>query len=79
MTIICICDIILPVAIKGDNNMNNTKIKISNQTIEKYKNEKNFLEDLNLKIKSGSCTLYDITLYNRLKENEKSLNLNPTI
>ena len=46
-------------------------IAIANFTIEAYKNNKELLEGLKLKIKSGAFTSYDIALYNALLETNK--------
>lgn len=58
--------------------MTNNNINISSKTIDNYANNKQVLKDLSLRMKSGSCSLYDIVLYNvlvRNSENNKKLTL----
>ncbi len=52
-------------------------INISTKTINNYKDNKQVLKDLSIRIKSGSCSLYDIVLYHVLidRDNNKKLTL----
>ena len=53
-------------------------IKISKSTIDNYKNNVNLLKELKLRMKSGSCNVYDMVLYNELvneKDKVKKLNM----
>ena len=43
---------------------------VSKNTVDNYRNNIEFLRDLQLKIKSGSCTRYDMQLYRSLSGNK---------
>ena len=57
-----------------------TNIVISKDTIENYKNNIDMLKGLKIRLESGSCSTYDMVLYQTLvKTNENEKNLKMTI
>ena len=52
------------------------KVNISKNTINNYKDNTSILRDLRVRVISGSCSPYDMALYDKLvnvKEKEKTL------
>lgn len=48
------------------------KVDISNNIINNYKDNIKVLNELKIRIKSGSCSLYDIALYEQLVKANKN-------
>ena len=60
---------------KVDEKMTN-KVNISKNTINNYKDNTSILRDLRVKVISGSCSSYDMALYDKLvKANSKEKTL----
>ena len=54
------------------------KVNISKTVIDNYKNNKEMLNGLKLRIVSGSCSIYDMVLYDALvgtNEEDKTMKL----
>lgn len=57
-------------------------IVISKNIIDNYKNNIDILKELSFRIKSGSCSIYDLALYDALvnaSKKDKTLHMSMTI
>lgn len=65
------------VAQRGGKKKMLNKVEISKNIINNYKNDKDVLKELKLRVISGSCSVYDMALYDAIiKENKKEKTLN---